>query len=606
MDRPWDDCKFFVTSGCRNANCKFRHSEVAKKNSTCIEWATGKCRNMTCPKKHLPDIGQTPCRFEFSASGCTNTGCIFKHTLPRKTTDHDLQEKLAAFLAEHDKSKSVATKAEEKTESPPPSDTGSVSDASDSECDLEALRAQALKTQVIQQKTQIVKRKPFDGLQKSRSRSPGSPEEAPKKIKKIQIHRRLGERIQLNTSEDGSRRVIKSKSQYSEDEVSDLSLDELTDEEPEDLRATLNKNKKTEVVRISKPNIKLDRNNQSAVSGRLIRKIDNKSPVKSPVKEKGSRVIRMKKEENRPDSRPSSSEWIERKISVKPKPENKILNRLTGVQPGVNSESDYSDATQSDDSAKPKPKRKPNLAWCNMRQNNQTEEEDLIKRKTSSDNSDLNFDPIGRSVEFTRMISVKGTVQSRLGSNVKARLGGEIQNIQNVRKRLGGVKNRLGEQLRKPEADNEESSENLPKKKKLILIKRKQSPPEINDENSIVLVKKSKTEPPKCRLKPPPAIFKSEKAIDGKAKIDNTSVKLSRPEITVPKPVDNVLSETKKVITNEAKTNNAKISDNFVPQKPLKVTKVSLTDDLEDELLNDEDDLVDLGNEIDDDELFEL
>lgn len=119
-------------------------------------------------------------------------------------------------------------------------------------------------------------------------------------------------------------------------------------------------------------------------------------------------------------------------------------------------------------------------------------------------------------------------------------------------------------------------------------------------------LKKSKTEPPKCRLKPPPAIFKSEKAIDGKAKIDNTSVKLSRPEITVPKPVDNVLSETKKVITNEAKTNNAKISDNLVPQKPLKVTKVSLTDDLEDELLNDEDDLVDLGNEIDDDELFEL
>ena len=32
-------------------------------------------------------------------------------------------------------------------------------------------------------------------------------------------------------------------SEYSEDEVSDLSLDELTDEEHEDLRATLNKNK---------------------------------------------------------------------------------------------------------------------------------------------------------------------------------------------------------------------------------------------------------------------------------------------------------------------------------------------------------------------------
>ena len=38
--------------------------------------------------------------------------------------------------------------------------------------------------------------------------------------------------------------------------------------------------------------------------------------VSSPVKDKtGSRVIRMKKEENKTDSRPSSSEWIERTIS---------------------------------------------------------------------------------------------------------------------------------------------------------------------------------------------------------------------------------------------------------------------------------------------------
>lgn len=36
-------------------------------------------------------------------------------------------------------------------------------------------------------------------------------------------------------------------SHYSEDEASDISLDELTDEEPEDLRATLNKSKKNKV-----------------------------------------------------------------------------------------------------------------------------------------------------------------------------------------------------------------------------------------------------------------------------------------------------------------------------------------------------------------------
>lgn len=62
---------------------------------------------------------------------------------------------------------------------------------------------------------------------------------------------------------------------------------------------------------------------------------------------------------------------------MKPKAENKIINRLvTGIS---QSESDYSDATQSDDSSKPrqKPKRKPNLAWCNMTQNNATEDDDL-------------------------------------------------------------------------------------------------------------------------------------------------------------------------------------------------------------------------------------
>lgn len=47
-----------------------------------------------------------------------------------------------------------------------------------------------------------------------------------------------------------------------------------------------------------------------------------------------------------------------------------------------------------------------------------------IKRKTSSDrDSDITYEPVDRPVEFTRKISVKGSVQSRLGSNVKSRLG---------------------------------------------------------------------------------------------------------------------------------------------------------------------------------------
>ena len=64
----------------------------------------------------------------------------------------------------------------------------------------------ALKTQVLKEKTQIIKRK---GL----SPKKGNDVPPPKIMKKeVSIQRRLGERIQLQTSTDnGPRRVIKSK-----------------------------------------------------------------------------------------------------------------------------------------------------------------------------------------------------------------------------------------------------------------------------------------------------------------------------------------------------------------------------------------------------------
>jgi len=461
------------------------------------------------------------------------------------------------------------------------------------------------KTQVLKEKTQIVKRK---GLSPKKGN-----DVPPTKIMKketVSIQRRLGERIQLQTTTDnGPRRVIKSKSQYSEDEVSDLSLDELTDEEPEDLRATLNKNK--HLIRISKPNSAATTKKSSDIPGRLIRKVDNTNPIKkvsSPVKDKtGSRVIRMKKEENKNDSRPSSSEWIERTISVKPKAENKIINRLvTGIS---QSESDYSDATQSDDSSKPrqKPKRKPNLAWCNMTQNNATEDDDLIKRKTSSDrDSDITYEPVDRPVEFTRKISVKGSVQSRLGSNVKSRLGAApattTRDEQSVKKRIGlPLKSRLGKEStlvnrlgpRIPQEnrtstpttvatnstnsnatrgdDNNEQTQ--PKKKKLILIKRKQ-PSEPKIENDEVQVKKSKPSP--------------ESKPESKPISTETTNHNADSEFTNPKSELTISADIK------SQTPKAK-----------KVTKVSVTDDLEDELLEGGDDL-ELGNEIIDDDLFDL
>ena len=85
----------------------------------------------------------------------------------------------------------------------------------------------------------------------------------------------------------------------------------------------------------------------------------NSNFIQSPVKKEQSRLITLRKISNDEDnsSRPSSSEWIERKISVK-KPE-----------------SEYSDA-EVEMPVKPK-KRKPNLAWVGLSQNDSTEELDL-------------------------------------------------------------------------------------------------------------------------------------------------------------------------------------------------------------------------------------
>lgn len=73
---------------------------------------------------------------------------------------------------------------------------------------------------------------------------------------------------------------------------------------------------------------------------------------------------------NSSESRPSSSEWIERKIRVKPKP----------LESGEDEDySDNSDGELPSDSEQPikKPKRKPNLAWVGLCQNDSTEESDL-------------------------------------------------------------------------------------------------------------------------------------------------------------------------------------------------------------------------------------
>jgi len=363
---------------------------------------------MACGEKHVHTVAAIACRFEFTPGGCTNQACGFKHQLPRD--NGELQKKLAVLLAERDSDKLEEAMAVAPGDSGDPAPAKCSDD--DDELDLDALRAQALSSVTGQVKKKAVKRKKDET-------DDNAEEKDEKKKKTSDIRSRLGPRVTSTTATGIQRRVITTKSEYSEDEVSDLSMDELTDEEPpeEDLRATLNKNKtKAKTVTVTK---KTDQKQ------RLIRKIN----VMSPKKESHSRLITLRQVtngqyNNSSESRPSSSEWIERKIRVK--------------QPIMESE-DYSDNSElpsdTEQQQEPKvtskkPKRKPNLAWVGLCQNESTEESDLFKRKTSSDQSS--------GGEFTnRRITVQN---DHCKSGINARLGvkSSFSSSQSVKSRLGG------------------------------------------------------------------------------------------------------------------------------------------------------------------------
>lgn len=496
MSRPWDDCKFFLTSVCRNAKCQFRHSEVAKANTEyCTEWAAGLCRDMTCPKKHIHNTQSSiACRFEFAPGGCKNSACGFKHTLPRE--NDELKKKLASLLAEQEQSKPAV-------------------ESEDEELDLDALRAQALKS--VEPKT-TKKRKSAGGtedgeiVEKAKKKKPNRP------LQNVRL--RLGPQPTVTSKPPTGlqRRIITTKSEYSEDEVSDLSLDELTDEEHEDLRTTLNKNKTIKRVQ----NVTVTKSNRNGDSSRLIRKIN----VKSPVKKEQSRLITLRKQsadEDQQSSRPSSSEWIERKIKVK------------------QSSSEYSDSEREIQKEPTRQvKRKPNLAWVGLSQNDSTEEADFYKRKNSSDRG---------SVEFNRRITVqndrfKETTKAK--GNVKARLGGQVKS--NIKSRLGeslhtGIESRLGKKI-----------ESAPKPKTVSLKRENPTAP----LETPVIKKRMEKE-------------KTPEPVDAKSTVATT--------ITAPKEISPL---------------------------PKKTDRLNSTQDLEADLLQSDDELDDLelGNEIDDDELF--
>jgi hypothetical protein len=421
---------------------------------------------------------------------------------------------------------------------------------------LAALRAEALRTKVKNEKTIIKRKIGMTG---------------------IQINRKV--------NEDNNRRII-SKREYSEDEVSDISLDELTDEEPEDLRATLNKSK-NQIIRISNPSnpANLSSPQKDNLAGRrLIRKID---PKQSPNKDR-SRLITLRKNENsQSDSRPSSSEWIERKISVKQSSKKGQINRLI-AQVHRSSESDYSDA-QSDESRdssknhviKSKSrdvKRKPNMTWTNLSQNQNTEPS--YNRKISYEENEVSFN---RKITLKPGENQTGSslpIKSRLNTtNVKSRLGHVTGSEESVKKRLGvknpnlSLESRLGVKNVKERLGVGKISErenNIPDqpKKKIISLKRK-------IPNSDISRSPVKT-PKQPEVKP-----KTEKPTPEVVKVNITPAPKPKPEVKNQKP-------------------NSPISPRI-----RKSTKSSIELDLEDELLGEVDDDLILGNTDDiDDELF--
>lgn len=596
MSRPWDDCRFFIINQCRNAACKFRHSEDAKGADVCTQWENGLCQNILCPYRHVvvKEKSSVPCHYERLPQGCMNPDCQFKHVKPRDTEAIDLQKKLAQFLAEHEsstKKDDPENGEEQKVENPENDRKRKVSNqSSSSEEDLAAMRAKMIQQQVKSKSNGIVKKVKIDTPPIDEER------EVPKDV-----------------TDTVKRRII-AKSHYSEDEASDISLDELTDEEPEDLRATLNKSKKNK-TRIVENDISTRQINKEDL--REKRKITQKQTV---ALNRGGRIISIRKNKGRlgelsggesTTSRPSSSEWIERKITVKKtvqESKRRIPNRLiTNVKNStrdVTSESEYSDTQSTDDS--PRSKRKPNLSWV------KPEDNGVKNRLGSKEGKEVTKDVDDPPKESKKVLSsrldrfansgiVRQVPNSSSRSGVRSRLG----NVTEDAKR--GVKSRLGEvrqinQTKPPSAinksDKEEQKDEIPiKRKKLILIKKKKKVDEI-EAGEVKDDLKEKT-PPTNTISPT-----REPNMDARSPKKERRQSSSRSPSTKP-TVERRQSRRRNSSNTSPPIRRRDSNSCGKSQKPRQEPLLSENlDDFEKELLDNPDNLY-IDDDIDDDDLFD-
>jgi hypothetical protein len=590
MARPWDDCRFFVLNQCRNALCKFRHSPEARNAPVCLQWEKGLCQNILCPKKHVvvKEKSAIPCHFERLPQGCTNSECAFMHLKPRDLEDLDLQKKLAKFLAEHEmmkeeKSKENVQKCEEikRVKEVEPTVIRPSEDSS-SEDDLIAMRARILQQQV---KSNGITKKVKNDEHKKTTRMKTTTKPTPEP-----------------TVEPVKRRIV-SKSRYSEDEASDISLDELTDEEPEDLRATLNKSKQNKRTDGAEFTRKIS--NDVDFCNETKRKKQEKPPT---TLNRGGRIISIRKNAKTrlgevsggDSSRPSSSEWIERKITVKKSEKSQLTKRevnkrdltnrnianrlIKGVQISeATSESDYSDTQSHEDS--PRAKRKPNMSWVNV--------DDLsVKQRLGAPvkSEDTNKSVLSSRLNRFATSGLTRSVDSSVNRGVKSRLGNVSDDTgkAGIKSRLGvNVNPRQTSQTKKTPAPDkrEKSDEEIPpKRKKLLLVKKKRIPDEKKENQS------SNPKEPASQVTNPPSPPKST--------VQEVAIE------TPPTPIERRNSKRR---NSKSSANSPRIRNHSQPgSKSQKQRADSTMDDLESELLglDDPDNLI-IDGDIEDDDLFD-
>jgi len=508
--------------------------------------------------------------------------------LKPRPTKSATDEKVAKYLAELEGAGNKSpSENEDQKKSPRKSSTSSNSD----EEDLMAMRARILQSQARARAKTLVKKTVIRETTPDPDLRPTFNVASPPK--------------------NLTRKIVATKKGFSDDDQSDISLDELTDEEQEDLRAQLNKNKEPVSIRRVDDQFRIVESSAK----------EPEKPAQKAIKRSG-RIISIRNENVPELKRDSSSEWVERKITIKQKPKKeKAKNPLVTRVVTNNFATTSSDASSCEEepARKPSKKRKPNTSWASAKDEKSVrnrlgnkDEEDLskqiLKARLNRFGGEVSKSKNPVSVVKRLTLTTGGGVKSRLGGGAAAILAKECKNAANQASKAS-VKKRLGEQARNEQKVNENKKEaREPRKKTVNPLRRKRSAS--TEKIPVVQEKQPKTDESI-------AVNPFENSYDVPEIEENKSIETS---------VQRTSSATRETELNEPAQTSTKtqdlISDPEVRKSPKKqvsrkpsVASVASRrpssralddmDDLDELLLGDEEtDNLDLGGDIDDEDLF--